>query len=105
MPGYVNDEERATWLVGEAMLRTACSMMKQAEEAQEAFKHGQDLTKDWCARRGIGSTDAEIRWSGTAQAQNALAQNSFHVGLATMYFGAAAAHFVRAQYLRNRNSR
>ncbi len=38
------------------------------------------------------------------QAENALADNSFHVGLATMYYGAAAAHYSRAMYLRERGA-
>ena len=33
--------------------------------------------------------------------RNALTDNSFHVSLATMYFGAAAAYYSRAQYLRS----
>ena len=66
---------------------------------RETWRTGKELTRLSCARRGISASDAEIRWSETANAKNALTDNSFHVSLATMYFGAAAAHYCRAQYL------
>ena len=101
MPRFYNDEERAAWLVAEALVEQARTMLRQAEKALETWKAGKELTRVRCARRGISASDAEIRWSETASAKNALSDNSFHVSLATMYFGAAAAHYSRAQYLRS----
>jgi hypothetical protein len=100
MPGFHNDEERAAWLLAESLAETARAMLKQAEKALEAWRVGKELNRVRCARRGISASDAEIRWSETASAKNALTDNSFHVSLATMYFGAAAAHYSRAHYLR-----
>lgn len=104
MPDFHNDDERAAWALAEALLDKARAMMHQAERALETFKLGKELNRLRCARRGISETDAEIRWSETANAQNALTDNRFHVGLATMYYGAAAAHYSRALYLRSRDS-
>ena len=75
-------------------------MMRNAETALEAFKRGKELNRQRCAQRGISPTDAEIRWSESARANSALSDNSFHVALATMYYGAAAANYTRAIYLR-----
>ena len=102
MPGFCNDDERAAWDLAELLVDKARAMMRQAEAALETFKLGQELNRQRCARRGISATDAEIRWAETANAKNALTENSFHVGLATMYYGAAAAHYSRALYLRDR---
>jgi hypothetical protein len=102
MPGFCNDEERAAWDLAESLVGKARAMMRQAETALETFKLGKELNRQRCARRGISATDAEIRWAETANAKNALTDNSFHVGLATMYYGAAAAHYSRALYLRDR---
>jgi hypothetical protein len=102
MPAFHNDDERAAWAMAESLLDRARAMMRQAESALETWKLGRELNRQRCARRGISATDAEIRWSETANAKNALSDNTFHVGLATMYFGAAAAHYSRALYLRDR---
>ena len=102
MPGFHNDDERAAWDLAESLIDKARAMMRQAESALEIFKLGKELNRQRCARRGISATDAEIRWAETANAKNALTDNSFHVGLATMYYGAAAAHYSRALYLRDR---
>ena len=77
-------------------------MMHQAERALENFRVGKEMNRLRCERRGISSSDAEIRWSESVNAKNAIADNSFHVGLATMYYGAAAANYSRALYLRSR---
>lgn len=77
-------------------------MMHQAERALENFRAGKEMNRLRCARRGISASDAEIRWSESVNAKNALTDNSFHVGLATMYYGAAAANYSRALYLRSR---
>src|SRR3954447_27033610 len=102
MSGFTNEEERAAWVLAESLSETARAMMKQAEAALETWRLGRELNRQRCARRGISASDAEIRWSETANAKNALTDNSFHVSLATMYFGAAAAHYSRPQYLRSR---
>lgn len=77
-------------------------MMQQAERALENFRVGKEMNRLRCERRGISASDAEIRWSESVNAKNALTDNSFHVGLATMYYGAAAANYSRALYLRSR---
>lgn len=104
MPGFHNDDERAAWAMAEILLEKARAMMRQAENALETWKRGRELNRQRCALRGITATDAEFRWSETTSAKNALADNSFHVGLATMYYGAAAAHYARAMYLRDRGA-
>ena len=101
MPHF-HDDEHAAWALAETLLDKARTMMRQAERALETWKLGKELNRQRCARRGIGETDAEIRWAGTAQAKNALTDNTFHTGLATMYFGAASAYYARAHYLRSR---
>jgi hypothetical protein len=77
-------------------------MMHQAERALENFRVGKEMNRQRCERRGISASDAEIRWSESVNAKNAMTDNSFHVGLATMYYGAAAANYSRALYLRSR---
>ena len=102
MPGHPYDDERAAWALAETLLDKARTMMRQAEKALETWKLGKELNRQRCARRGISATDAEIRWAGSANAKNALTDNTFHTGLATMYFGAAAAYYARAAYLKDR---
>lgn len=102
MPGFLHDDERACWATAESLLEKARAMMRQAERALDLWKLGKELNRQRCVRRGISETDAEIRWAGTANAKNALTDNSFHAGLATMYFGAASAYYARALYLRTR---
>ena len=101
MAGFINEEERVAWVLAESLLETACAMMRQAESALETFKLGQELNRQRCARRGISATDAEIRWVSTSYAQKALADNTFHASQAIMYYGAAAANYSRALYLRS----
>lgn len=102
MPGHPDDDERAAMALAETLLDKARAMMRQAEKALDNFKLGKELNRQRCERRGISATDAEIRWAGSANAKNALTDNTFHTGLATMYFGAAAAYYARASYLRDR---
>ncbi|MEV6633821.1 hypothetical protein AB0M54_24025 [Actinoplanes sp. NPDC051470] len=104
MPGFHNDDERVAWAIAESLLEKARAMMRQAESALERFKRGKEINRQVCARRGINETDAEIRWAADARAKNALTDNSFHTGLATMYFGAANAYYARALYLRSRSN-
>jgi hypothetical protein len=105
VPGFHNDEERAAWLLAEQLMEKGRTVMRQAESALEAFMIGKELNRQWCSRRGIGATDAEIRWAETSIAQKALGENSFNVSQAMMYYGAAAAQYSRAAYLRSRGSR
>lgn len=102
MPVFNSDDERAAWLIAEQLMEKGRAVMRQAEIALEAFMAGKELNRRWCSRRGIGATDAEIRWAETSDAQKALSENSFNVSQAMMYYGAAAAHYSRAAYLRSR---
>lgn len=102
MSGFYSDDERAAWVLAESLIEQARAMMKNAEAALDTWKVGKEMNRLRCARRGISTSDAEIRWSGSANAKNAITDNTFHTGLATMYFGAAAANYQRALYLRNR---
>ncbi|MEU4244442.1 hypothetical protein [Actinoplanes sp. NPDC026619] len=100
MPTFNNEEERAAWALAESLTEQAGKMMRQAEAALETWKMGKEMNRLRCERRGISASDAEIRWAGSANSKNALTDNSFHVGLATMYFSAATASYSRALYLR-----
>ena len=103
MPAFRSDEEEAAWALAESFIEQARAMMRNAEAALETWKTGKEMNRLRCERRGISASDAEIRWAESANSKNALSDNSFHVGLATMYFGAASANYSRALYLRNRN--
>jgi hypothetical protein len=105
MPTFKNEEERAAWALAESLQELANKMMRQAETALETWKTGKEMNRLRCERRGISASDAEIRWAGSANSKNALTDNSFHVGLATMYFSAAQASYSRALYLRTRSGR
>ena len=101
MPAFNSEEERAAWALAESLSDQARTMMRQAEAALETWKLGKEMNRLRCERRGISASDAEIRWAESANSKNALTDNSFHVGLATMYFGAATANYSRALYLRS----
>ena len=101
MPGFHNDDERAAWTLAETLMEKGRTMMRQAESALEKFMIGKELNRQRCSRRGIGTSDAEIRWSETSGAKKALSDNSFHISQAMMYYAAAAAHYTRAAYLRS----
>jgi hypothetical protein len=103
MSAFHSDEERAAWALAESFIEQARAMMRNAEAALETWKLGKEMNRLRCERRGISASDAEIRWAESANSKNALSDNSFHVGLATMYFGAASANYSRALYLHNRN--
>jgi hypothetical protein len=105
MPGFNNDDERIAWTLAETLMEKGRALMRQAESALEAFILGKELNRQQCSRRGISTTDAEIRWSETSNAKKALSENSFNVTQATMYYGAAAAHYSRAAYLRSQDIR
>src|ERR1700754_5297010 len=99
MPAFSSDDEQAAWNLAEFLVQQAREMMREAESALETWKIGKEMNRLRCARRGISKSDAETRWSDSAASKNALTNNSFHVGLATMYFGAASANYSRALYL------
>jgi hypothetical protein len=102
MSAFYNEDERAAWALAESLVEQARVMMREAEAALETWKVGKEMNRLRCARRGISESDAEIRWAESANSKNALTNNSFHVGLATMYYGAASANYSRALYLRSR---
>lgn len=101
MPGDHTDDEQAAWSLAEALLDKAREMMRTAENALETWRLGKELNRQRCAQRGISESDAGIRWSESTTSKNALTDNSFHISLAMMYYGAAAAHYSRAAYLRS----
>ncbi|MEV6343530.1 hypothetical protein [Actinoplanes sp. NPDC051851] len=101
----MNEDERESWAIAESMLEQARAMMREAEAAMETFRTGKEMNMLRCLRKGISKSDAEIRWSASVNAKNAISNNSFHVGLASMYYGAATANFARALYLRSRGGR
>jgi len=105
VPIFDSDDERAAWNLAETFVEQARTMMREAETALETWKLGKEMNRLRCERRGISASDAEIRWSESANSKNYLTANSFHAGLATMYFGAATANYARALYLRSRDSR
>ena len=105
MPGFHDEDERAAWVIAEQLMEKGRAVMRQAESALQAFLVGRELNRRRCSRRGIGESDAEIRWAETSDAQKALSENTFNVTQAMMYYGAAAAHYSRATYLRSRSSR
>ncbi len=102
MPPFHNDDERASWTLAEALMEKGRAMMRQAESALESFNLGLELNRQRCVRRGLTASDAEIRWSETSAAKKALGDTSFNMSQAMMYYGAAAAHYSRAAYLRTR---
>lgn len=102
VPIFNSEEERAAWALAESFAEQAKTMMSQAEAALETWKTGKEMNRLRCERRGISASDAEIRWAASTNSKNALTDNSFHVGLATMYYGAATANYSRALYLRSR---
>jgi hypothetical protein len=105
MPIFHNDDERAAWTLAESLMDKGRAMMRQAECALQTFMIGKELNRQYCSRRGISASDAEIRWAETSKAQKALSENSFNVSQAMMYYGAAAAHYSRAAYLRSLGAR
>jgi hypothetical protein len=104
-PFFDHDDEQAAWALAESLVKQAGAMLRDAEVALETWKTGKEMNRLRCERRGISESDAEIRWAGSADSKNALTANSFAVGLATMYYGAASANYSRALYLRSRAPR
>jgi hypothetical protein len=104
MTGFDNDDERSSWAMAEQLMEKGRAMMRQAEHSLELFMIGKEMNRQRCLRRGIGDSDAEIRWAETSNAQKALSDTNFNVSQAMMYYGAAAAHYSRAAYLRSRGA-
>jgi hypothetical protein len=102
VPAFYSDDERAAWTLAERLVGQAEAMMRNAEAALQTWKLGKEMNRLRCERKGISSSDAEIRWAASANSKNALTDNTFHTGLATMYFAAATANYSRALYLRKR---
>ncbi|MFC7531428.1 hypothetical protein [Actinoplanes sp. GCM10030250] len=98
-----NEDELSSWDLAEYLLQQGRAMMREAETAMETWRTGKEMNRQRCARRGISATDADLRWSASDTAKNAITNNNFHVSLATMYYGAATANYARAQYLRGRD--
>ncbi|AEV81858.1 hypothetical protein ACWT_0844 [Actinoplanes sp. SE50] len=101
---FRNPDEHDAWAQAEVMMEQARAMMREAEDALETWKTGKEMNRLRCERRGISQTDAEIRWSATTTAKNAITNNNFYVSLASMYYGAASANYSRALYLRSHGS-
>jgi hypothetical protein len=102
MVSFLNEDERASWMRAEALMEKGRELMRVAEGALDEFSVGKELNRQRCEQRGIGATDAEIRWNETAAAKRTLSVNSFNASQALLYYGAAAAHYSRAAYLRSR---
>jgi hypothetical protein len=94
-----NESEQDAWDLAESLMQQARAMMREAEVALDTWRTGKEMNRLRCARRGISTTDAEIRWSASSNAKNALTTNNFSTGLATMYYNAATANYARALYL------
>ena len=105
MPVFHNEDERAAWTLAESLMEKGRAMMGLAENALESFVMGKELNRLRCAQRGIGTTDAEIRWSETFDARKSLSDNSFNASQALLYYGAASANYSRAAYLRSHDAR
>jgi hypothetical protein len=101
---FSNEEERAAWDLAESLVDKALAMMRLAEQALDVYLTGKEITRQRCLGRGIGATDAEIRWRETTRAKKALADNSFYTTQATMYYSAAGSAYAKALYLRGQDA-
>jgi hypothetical protein len=99
---FTSAAEQAAWNLAEALSEKAFAAMKQAEEAAEAFRLGRVAMRRQFKARGLSEVDASIRWKGTSQAQNALADNEWFMSEANMYNRAAAVQYAKALYLKAR---
>lgn len=97
---FTNATEQAAWNLAEALSDKAFAAMKQAEEASEAFRAGKMAMRRQFKARGLSEIDADIRWSGMAQAKNALADNGWFMSQAAMFHQAAASQYAKALYLK-----
>jgi hypothetical protein len=99
---FTSAAEQAAWTLAEALTEKAFSAMKNAEEAAEAFRSGRMAMRRQFKARGLSEVDASIRWKGTGQAQNALADQEWYMAEANMYNRAAAVQYAKALYLKGR---
>lgn len=102
MQTFTNEAEQAAYTLAEALSDKAMSCMKHAEEAAEAFRSGKMAMRRQFKARGLSEVEADIRWSGTAQASRAIADNNFFMDQASMYNNAATAQYAKALYLKGR---
>ncbi|HWS37200.1 MAG TPA: hypothetical protein VN408_31275 [Actinoplanes sp.] len=98
MDGFTNEAEQTAYHLAEALSEKAHSCMRSAEEAAEAFRTGKMAMRRQFKTRGFSEVEADIRWSGTAQATRAIADNNFFMSQASMYNNAAAAQYAKALY-------
>ncbi|GIF16918.1 hypothetical protein [Actinoplanes teichomyceticus] len=98
MHTFTNEAEQTAYNLAEALSEKAMSYMRNAEEAAEAFRTGQTAMRRQFKARGLSEAEADIRYSGTAQASRAIADNSFFMSLASMYNTAAATQYAKALY-------
>ncbi|GLY07179.1 MULTISPECIES: hypothetical protein [Actinoplanes] len=102
MQTFTNEAEQAAFTLAEALCEKAMSCMRSAEEASEAFRNGQTAMRRQFRARGLSEVEADIRWSGSAQASRAIADNGFFMSQAAMFNTAATAQYAKALYLRTR---
>lgn len=98
MDGFSNESEKTAYHLAEALSEKAHSCMRSAEEAAEAFRAGKMAMRRQFKTRGLSEVEADIRWSGTAQASRAIADNNFFMSQASMYNNAATAQYAKALY-------
>ncbi|GIF09702.1 hypothetical protein [Actinoplanes siamensis] len=101
MQTFTNEAEQTAYNLAEALADKAMSLMRNAEEAAEAFRTGQMAMRRQFRARGLSEAEADIRYAGTAQASRAIADNSFFMSQASMYNTAAATQYTKALYLKD----
>ncbi|MEV6342210.1 hypothetical protein [Actinoplanes sp. NPDC051851] len=100
MQSFTNDDEQGAYNLAEAFTEKALACMKNAEEASEAFRKGRIAMHRQFKARGLSEVEADIRWSGSAPAARAIADNQFFMTQASMYNVAAATQYAKALYLK-----
>jgi len=95
---FTNETEQTAYNLAEALSEKAMTFMKYAEEAGEAFRTGKMAMRRQFKARGLSEAEADIRYSGTAQASRAISDNSFFMSQASMYNAAAATQYAKALY-------
>ncbi|WP_232343859.1 hypothetical protein [Actinoplanes awajinensis] len=94
----MNETEQAAYNLAEALSEKAMTNMKFAEEAAEAFRAGKMAMRRQFKARGLSEAEADIRYSGTAQASKTISDNNFFMSQASMYNAAAATQYAKALY-------
>ncbi len=100
MPTFSSAEEQSAWSLAEALSEKGFACMRNAEETSEKFRAGRAQMRRTFKARGFSEADADIRWMGTNQAKEALADNGWYMAQASMYQQAAAAQYAKALYLK-----